>query len=142
MKTRREIRAQLSPMLKRSIRAGVYTLGSAAIIHAVQKTFEFKMPPIAFWFATGLVANQALEFRHEMQGTLLEGGQADRMKPEDFDQEALDMGIRFELRHTEDPRIAAEIAMDHLSKHPSYYDALCEMERRLNMQQERFSEHA
>jgi len=123
----------LSPSLERSLRAGVYSLGTAFLLQTAYKRFNFNPPKALFWFATGLVANQFLEWRHEMQGTMIQGGLADKAgkRPGDFDPVALDMGIRFEMEHTDDPRIAREIAMDHLTEHPTYYDALCEMERRL-----------
>lgn len=52
------------------------------------------------------------------------GGLADKKKPEDFDYEQLQKGIKIELEHTSDPQIAQEIAMDHLTEDEKYYDKL------------------
>ena len=37
------------------------------------------------------------------------------------DPEELKMGISVEMEHTTDPRIAEEIALDHLAEDPHYY---------------------
>jgi hypothetical protein len=52
---------------------------------------------------------------------IMEGGAADKLKPEDFDQEALAIGTQRELEHTNDFNLAQEIAMDHLAENPDYY---------------------
>lgn len=59
---------------------------------------------------------------------LLPGGIADHLRPEDFDPEALAMGIQVEFEHTNDIDLAREIAMDHLAEDPDYYKKLAEME--------------
>ncbi|MFA5801201.1 MAG: DUF5661 family protein [Thermoleophilia bacterium] len=51
-----------------------------------------------------------------------------KRNPKDFDEAALSQGIRVEMEHTDDPKIAIEIAMDHLAERPDYYDRLEEME--------------
>lgn len=61
----------------------------------------------------------------------LPGGLADNEKPESFDQRQLEMGIRVELEHTDDPKLAMEIAMDHLKEHPQYYTHLSNMEQNI-----------
>jgi len=52
------------------------------------------------------------------------GGLADGRKPSDFDKKALAAGIRVEMEHTSDKRVAGEIAMDHLTEDPKYYEKL------------------
>jgi hypothetical protein len=52
----------------------------------------------------------------------LHGGAADAKRPEDFDPDALAIGTQHELEHTDDPELAREIAMDHLTEDPHYYD--------------------
>lgn len=37
------------------------------------------------------------------------------------DQRELRMGIEVEMEHTTDPRVAEEIALDHLAEDPRYY---------------------
>lgn len=58
----------------------------------------------------------------------LPGGLADKMMPEDFDLIQLNKGMQVELEHTNDPALAREIAMDHLTEDPKYYDKLEVME--------------
>lgn len=60
------------------------------------------------------------------------GGLAAGKKPEDFDQRQLKMGIKVELEHTPDKAKAREIAMDHLTEDPNYYDKLEGMESKLD----------
>jgi len=50
------------------------------------------------------------------------------MKSEDVDSKQLEMGIEIEKEHTEDPDIAARIALDHLAEIPDYYTRLKRME--------------
>jgi len=59
---------------------------------------------------------------------LVPGGRADKKQPKDFDQDQLKKGIFTELEHTDDRSLAKEIAMDHLTEDPKYYDHLQEME--------------
>lgn len=55
---------------------------------------------------------------------LIPGGRASGRRPEDFDPHQLALGIRTELEHTRDWRLAREIAMDHLTEYPDYYTRL------------------
>jgi hypothetical protein len=64
-------------------------------------------------------------------GEKLVGGLGDGRKPSDFDQRQLRMGIKVEREHTKDPRVAREIAMDHLTEHKNYYDELKVAERKM-----------
>lgn len=58
----------------------------------------------------------------------LAGGLADELSPEDFNPKALEKGIKVELEHTNDRALAKEIAMDHLTEDPNYYDKLEKVE--------------
>lgn len=58
----------------------------------------------------------------------LKGGRADKKKPSDFDDDALKVGIKHELEHTDKSDVAKEIAMDHLAEDPNYYDKLKKVE--------------
>lgn len=40
----------------------------------------------------------------------------------------LKMGTKMEKEHTSDPKIAREIALDHINEHPDYYTKLAKME--------------
>lgn len=59
---------------------------------------------------------------------LIHGGLADNKSPSDFDEDAIKQGIKVEMEHTDNPMVAREIAMDHLTEDPEYYDKLARME--------------
>lgn len=61
------------------------------------------------------------------------GGLSDDKTPSDFPAKALQKGERVESEHTSDPHIAEEIAMDHLTEMPDYYDRLDKMERKARL---------
>ena len=54
----------------------------------------------------------------------LPGGLGDKKTREDFDPEQIEKGIKVELEHTDDEDVALEIAIDHLTEDPKYYDKL------------------
>ena len=68
-------------------------------------------------------------FKQAEHKDIIPGGLADKKKPGDFDPAALSKGIKVEREHTNDDRIAQEIAMDHLTEDPQYYDKLEKMEK-------------
>lgn len=59
---------------------------------------------------------------------LLPGGKGDKLKPSDVDRDQLKQGIKVEMEHTDDPRKAVEIALDHLAEDPEYYTKLATIE--------------
>ena len=61
----------------------------------------------------------------------VKGGKADNKKASDFDPKELKMGIEIEQEHTNDKKLAEEIAMDHLTEFPNYYTELKKMEKKL-----------
>jgi hypothetical protein len=61
---------------------------------------------------------------------LIPGGLADKKSPKDFDAQALEKGIKVELEHTSSKQMAKEIAMDHLTEDPKYYDKLAKIEKK------------
>jgi 8-oxo-dGTP pyrophosphatase MutT (NUDIX family) len=61
-------------------------------------------------------------------GEIITGGKADWMKDDRFSDEQLRMGVSVEREHTKDPRLAKEIAKDHLTEDKNYYTHLKEME--------------
>jgi len=65
----------------------------------------------------------------EEMGDMLAGGLADDKVAAEFDPEQIAMGIKVEMEHTDDPKIALEIAMDHLTEIPDYYTHLDKMEK-------------
>jgi len=69
----------------------------------------------------------------------LKGGLADKSRVSDFDPEQLKRGIKVEMEHTKDPKIAREIAMDHLKEYPNYYAELGKMEHKLEKRSRRYN---
>jgi hypothetical protein len=61
---------------------------------------------------------------------MIGGGLADKKKPKNFDQKQLDAGKKVEAEHTSNPKIAQEIAMDHLTEDPNYYIKLKQIEKK------------
>lgn len=59
---------------------------------------------------------------------VLPGGLSSGKPDSDFDPEALAKGTKVELEHTDDEKLAKEIAKDHLVEDPKYYDKLEKME--------------
>lgn len=52
----------------------------------------------------------------------LSGGVGDQTDPAQLPREALKVGTREEMEHTADPAVAMDIAIDHLTEDPHYYD--------------------
>ena len=61
----------------------------------------------------------------------IKGGLGDGRPDSAFDKKQLRMGIRIEKEHTPNPKIAKEIAKDHLTEFPDYYTYLEEMEKEM-----------
>ena len=54
----------------------------------------------------------------------LPGGVGDNTPTDKIDPSQLSIGVQVEMEHTNDPEIAKEIAMDHLTEDPKYYTKL------------------
>jgi hypothetical protein len=54
----------------------------------------------------------------------LPGGTGDNTTTDKIDPAQLSIGVQVEMEHTNDPEIAKEIAMDHLTEDPEYYTKL------------------
>lgn len=72
-------------------------------------------------------------------GDNLEGGLGDDASVMEFDPEQILKGIEVEMEHTKDPKVALEIALDHLEEFSDYYTRLENMESNaeLNISPER-----
>ena len=57
----------------------------------------------------------------EIRGDQISGGLGDDKSPLDFNKEQIKLGMKVEMEHSDDPMIALEIALDHLSEDPQYY---------------------
>lgn len=69
-----------------------------------------------------------MKLKNIAESELIPGGLSSGKPDSHFDPDALAKGIKVELEHTSDKRIAKEIAKDHLSEDPKYYDKLAKME--------------
>lgn len=58
------------------------------------------------------------------------GGLAEGKKPSDFPKLKIREGVKVEMEHTSDPKIAEEISMDHLAEDPDYYEKLKTIEKK------------
>jgi len=54
----------------------------------------------------------------------LPGGTGDKTPTDKVNAVQLSLGVQIEMEHTNDPEIAKEIAMDHLTEDPEYYQKL------------------
>jgi len=54
----------------------------------------------------------------------LKGGKGDESRKSDFSAKQLADGMKVELEHTKDSKVAEEIALDHLTEDPHYYSKL------------------
>jgi len=59
------------------------------------------------------------------------GGLAEGRADKDFDFDSVMEGIKVEMEHTNDPSVAYEIAKDHLTEDPKYYQKLKKIEKSL-----------
>jgi len=57
------------------------------------------------------------------------GGLADKGSPKGVDPKQVAKGVEVEREHTDDPALAREIALDHLTEDSRYYDKLEKMEK-------------
>jgi hypothetical protein len=57
----------------------------------------------------------------EEAGEMIPGGKGEGKSVKEFDPEQILMGMRVEMEHTDDPMIALEITIDHLTEDPEYY---------------------
>jgi len=65
----------------------------------------------------------------EETGNIVPGGKADEKDPVDFNAQQIMIGMGIEMEHTDDPKVALEITMDHLTEIPDYYTRLDKMEK-------------
>lgn len=62
--------------------------------------------------------------RRKLTRDFLIGGMADNMPRSKFNKKELQKGILVEYEHTNNRKIAEEIAKDHLKENPDYYKIL------------------
>jgi hypothetical protein len=79
-----------------------------------------------------------MSYKKILESDEVEGGKADDMTAADIAKKfkvsllnvnkQIEMGIKVELEHTKNHKLAKDIAMDHLSEMPDYYTRLDKME--------------
>lgn len=62
-------------------------------------------------------------------GDMIPGGKADDADIATYDPQQILKGMEIEMEHTNDPKVALEIAMDHLEEFGDYYTRLDSMEK-------------
>ena len=85
---------------------------------------------------TGCARKKAAEFARtgtkvsrSGQNDLLPGGKADNVPDREISQKALAEGVQHEHEHTNNDQVAKEIAKDHLSEDPRYYEKVRKIEK-------------
>ena len=63
-------------------------------------------------------------YEHITEVNSLTGGVGDVTAPSNVNTKELSIGVQVEMEHTNDEKIATEIAMDHLTEDPEYYSKL------------------
>jgi len=79
-------------------------------------------------FLSQLQLNEAMGEAEECPDTTGEADKKD-LTEKDVHPEELIMGIKVEMEHTKDPKLAKQIALDHLAELPDYYRRLAKMEK-------------
>jgi len=64
---------------------------------------------------------QKLAIEKKKRGEIIKGGLGDGKSPLEFNPEQIKLGMKVEMEHTNDPMIAIEIVLDHLSEDSEYY---------------------
>ena len=80
----------------------------------------------------GVNVHKAEEVAYAMARSLAGGEAGDRKVPGESSKQ-LTLGKRVEMEHTRDPKVAEEIARDHLAEIPDYYTRLHKMESEAKM---------
>lgn len=95
--------------------------------YKVKKIKKSETPPLLLSDLLTLDDPESLE--DICKADKIPGGMAEGKTPGDFDKESLAEGVSVEMEHTSDPKIAREIAMDHLTEDPQYYKKLKMIEK-------------
>jgi len=66
---------------------------------------------------------------------IIDGGLADDEHISEFNSQQIMIGMGIEMEHTDDPKVALEIAMDHLTEIPDYYTRLDKMEKEAGVEE-------
>jgi 8-oxo-dGTP pyrophosphatase MutT (NUDIX family) len=121
-------------LLKHKLKPGNFnaTVGSDAVVtlsHGLPEGDDYMGPDIKKLLAPAINKAAAAELSHSGQKDLLPGGEADNLPDQEFSPAALAEGAKHEHEHTSNDQIAKEIAKDHLSEDPHYYEKIKEIEK-------------
>jgi len=75
----------------------------------------------------GIDAHELEAAIYSILGSFLSAGRSKDFTGE-YDPKEMKMGLKIEMEHTTDPKIAEKITKDHLAEFPNYYTALTKME--------------
>lgn len=70
------------------------------------------------------ICYKAISYEEKIPRNKLKGGKGDKLSSHDVNAKELAMGIKVEMEHTDDKRVAKEIALDHLAEDKKYYSKL------------------
>ncbi len=113
--------------LRKFVKNSIQEMFSAKGFHASMEDWIDK------WKSKGIevsdfYSEEGVDMGYKRKGLIsedkLEGGMGDSKKPSDFDYRELEIGIAVEKEHTNNKKIAREIALDHLAENPIYYSNL------------------
>jgi hypothetical protein len=85
--------------------------------------------PLLVTYLRKKAIEKKMEGKEKKSDGMIPGGLAAKKRVRDFDKRSLLKGMKVEQEHSPDPRIQLEIAMDHLTEDPDYYEKLEKMER-------------
>jgi len=85
----------------------------------------------AFAEAEGMDPHEFEEHIYAILGSVFGAGRAKEkgFTEKDADPKELKMGIKVEMEHTTEPKVAKRIALDHLAEVSDYYTRLAKMEK-------------
>jgi hypothetical protein len=101
---------------------------TVAEIQDLQHGYRFMRNP----YAEAAASNRSREFINYFKGASLKGGLAEKAgkTEKDFDPKSIKAGAEVESEHTSNMALRKEIAMDHLTEDPHYYEKLKKMEKK------------
>lgn len=104
---------------------------SVAEINELQWGYRHMRNPFAEANSTSRNTNYMADYFAKQSG-LIPGGLADKAgkTAKDFDPKELKKGMKVEREHTSQKGLEKEIAMDHLTEDPHYYEKLQKMEKK------------
>lgn len=112
-------------------KAGYQTAKQAASAQSKKDLAANKKMPVKTELSAELKAKleEAANAKKSVEEDKIPGGLADNIPVNEFDPDSVKAGADVEAEHTSSPSVASEIARDHLSEDPKYYDKLKTIEK-------------